>query len=233
MTAEFRLQLRQLRQTKELSQEELAKALGISRQSIISLEQGQYWPSFPLLVDLIRFFNCSMDQLVEGIELHQSTLISQPEEGGEEPMAITPWSPFQAIDQLQDEMTDAVERTFGRGDWSRTFGPSVGALNIHEDEKEYELEIQVPGYAEGDVNVELADDMLTVSGAKKQEKKDNGKSVIRREWEQSEFSRTLRFAQPIKADKAEAKIENGTLTITIPKVQPIKPKTTKIAVKKQ
>lgn len=232
MSPEFRLQLRQLRQTKDLSQEELAKALGISRQSIISLEQGQYLPSFPLFIELIRFFNCPIDNLVEGLTVQQAQETNQLEGGETEMSQLTPWNPFQAIDRLHDEMTDLIDQNFSRTDWSRSLGPSVGAMNIHEDDKEYELEIQVPGYAEGDVNVELGEDTLTVTGVKKAEQKeDKGKTVVRREWEQSEFARTIRFAQPIKADQAEAKLEHGTLTITIPKVEPVKPKTTKIAIK--
>ena len=66
MSAELRLLLRDLRQAQDLSQDELARQLGISRQSIISLEQGAYLPSFPLLINMIHFFNCSLDQLVEG-----------------------------------------------------------------------------------------------------------------------------------------------------------------------
>lgn len=148
-------------------------------------------------------------------------------------MAITPWNPFQAIDRMQDELADVVERSFGRTDWSRALGSSVGAINIHEDEKEYEVEVQVPGYSEGDVNVELTEDTLMISGGRRGEQKEkSGKAIVRREWESSEFARTIHFATPIKPDKAEAKLENGALRIVMPKVQPVKPKTTKVAVKR-
>lgn len=222
--------LRQLRQARTLSQEELAEQLGISRQSVISLEHGEYLPSLPLLISIIRFFDCPIDHLISGVEF-----IKTKQKGGEKnSMQITPWNPFQAIDRMQDELADVVERSFGRTDWSRALGSSVGAVNIHEDEKEYEVEVQVPGYGEGDVSVELTEDTLTIAGARQEEKKEkSGKAIIRREWESSEFTRTIRFATLIKADKAEAKLENGTLRIVVPKVQPAKPKTTKVTVKKQ
>jgi HSP20 family protein len=230
MTSELRLHLRKLRQAKTLSQEELAQALGISRQSIISLEQGEYLPSFPLFTAMIEFFNCDIAELVEGINLQKIT----NEKGGDNNiMQITPWNPFQAIDRMQDEMSDVVERTIGRADWSRAFSSSVGAMNIHEDDQEYEIEIQTPGFKEDEVNVEVAEDgTITVSGERKEEKKESTKSVVRREFETAEFSRTVHFPIPVAADKVEAKLDNGSLRIVAPKIAPVRPKTTKITVKK-
>ena len=230
MSPQIRLLLRDLRTERDLSQEELAKALNVSRQSIISLEQGSYLPSAPLLVSLMEFFSCSIEDLIEGIHIQQKA--EQIEEGGEQNMQLAPWSPFQAIDQLHDDMNDMVEKTFGRVDWPRTLGTVAGAMNIHESDKEYEIEVQVPGYKEDEINIELTEDALTISGEHKVEQKSDKKNLIRREWEHSQFSRSIRFATPIKEKDVEAKLENGTLLIVAPKVEPVKPKTTKITVKK-
>lgn len=149
------------------------------------------------------------------------------------PMQLVPWSPFQAVDRLHQEMNDMVERNFGRGDWSGALGTTAGAMNIHETEKVYEIEVQVPGFTEADLHLEMTEDTLTISGSKKQEEeKTEGRSVVRREWAHAEFSRSIRFSTPIKEKAVEAKLENGTLTILAPKVEPAKPKTTKIEVKK-
>src|SRR3989344_311933 len=251
MSAELRLLLRDLRQAQDLSQDELARQLGISRQSIISLEQGAYLPSFPLLINMIHFFNCSLEELVEGFTLSEvegaPKLIQQEnnqdiEEGGEQDMQIARWDPFQAIDKMHDEMGDVVERTFGRVDWPRALGTTAGAMNIHETDKEYEIQVQVPGYKEDEINLEFSDDTLTISGEKKVEEKEenpstgsrpaSSKTMISREWAHASFSRQVRFAQPIKDEKVEAKLSDGTLTITAPKVEPVKPKIKKIEVKK-
>lgn len=230
--SEFRLQLRPLRQAKTLSQEELAEALGISRQSIISLEHGEYLPSFPLLVEMIRFFDCPIDQLVTGLPIINRQY-NQNKEGGDRKMPITQWNPFQMLDRVHNELEEAIERNFSRADWSKALGSVAGAMNIQEDEKEYQLSIQAPGFTEDEVAVEVANDTLTVSGRLLKEESDKpDKVVLRREWEKSEFTRTVRFAQPVKGDKAEAKMTNGTLTIILPKLQPIRPKSTTIAVKK-
>ncbi|MEX0594752.1 MAG: Hsp20 family protein [Patescibacteria group bacterium] len=231
---EIRLLLRELRQANELSQETLARALNISRQSIISLERGEYLPSTPVLLAMMDFFGCPVDQLFTGYEFKIRQINTNEEigEGGEQTMQQTPSNPFNQLDRLHDEMNDMVEKTFGRGDWSRSLGSVAGAMNIHETEKEYEIHFQVPGYTEDELNIEITDNTLTVSGAKKAEDTEKSKSLVRREWAHSEFSRSIRFATPIKDDKVEAKLEHGTLTITAPKVEPVKPKIKRIEVKK-
>jgi len=229
----IRLLLRDLRQSRTLSQEELAQELGISRQSIISLEQGEYFPSFALLISMMSFFECNLAELVDGLDIYQKNNNTSIKEGDEATMQLTPWSPFQAIDRMHDEMNNVVERNFGRGDWSQTLGTIAGAMNIHETDKQYEIEVQVPGYNESEINLEMTEDTLTISGVKKEEEKEEKKSVIRREWQHSEFSRSIRFASPIKENKVEAKLENGTLLITAPKTEPVKPKVKKIEVKKK
>jgi len=228
MSPTIRLLLKNLRQSRELSQEELARALNVSRQSIISLEQGAYLPSAPLLISLMEFFDCSIDDLVDGMKISHK----QIEKGGEPNMQLVPSNPFQAIDRLHDEMNDMVEKTFGRVDWPRTIGTVAGAMNIHETDKNYEIEVQVPGFKDENLNIELTEDTLSITGEKKAEEQKEGKNLIRREWEHSQFSRSIRFATPIKEKDVEAKLENGTLMIVAPKVEPVKPKTTKIQVKK-
>lgn len=238
MTAQIRLLLRELRQAHDLSQEELARALQLSRQSIISLERGEYLPSSPVLLALMEFFNCPIEQLVDGVNIRyvqsndQNTL-NETEKGGDQNMQLAPWSPFEAIDKMHDEMNTMLERNFGRGDWSRSLGSTAGAMNVHETDKEYEIELQAPGYTDADLSLEVSDNTLTVTGSKKAETKNDGKNLIRREWSHSEFSRSVRFAQPIKEDGVEAKLDNGTLTIIAPKVEPVKPKIKKIEVKKK
>jgi len=231
----FRLLLRDLRQSRELSQEELARALQTSRQSIISLERGEYFPSFPLLIGLMEFFECPIEELVEGLHIQRQMVEEKltQQGGGEEQMTLVPGNPFNAIDRMQEEMSDVVERSFGRIDWPRTLGTVAGAMNIHETDKEYMIEVQVPGYAEADLNIEMTEDTLSISGSHQEDQNAEKKNTVRREWQKSEFSRSIRFATPIKEDKVEAKLENGTLLITAPKVEPVKPKTTKIQVKKK
>ena len=60
--------IREYRKRADLTQEELAKEVGVSRQSIISIEKGHYIPSLTLALRFSRLFNCSTDQLFNLIE---------------------------------------------------------------------------------------------------------------------------------------------------------------------
>jgi putative transcriptional regulator len=57
--------IKEYRTRLELTQQELAKAVGVSRQTIISIEKGRYIPSLPLALRFAGFFNCSTDELFE------------------------------------------------------------------------------------------------------------------------------------------------------------------------
>lgn len=202
MSTELRLLLRDLRQAQALSQDELARQLGISRQSIISLEQGAYMPSFPLLINIIHFFNCDLEELVEGLN--------------------------QSVQQLPETNDGGANQTIQR----QSPGSLAGAINIQETGTKYELRVVVPGFKEGDLNLEFSGDTLNISGNIETASNEIASALIRQEWENSSFSRSIRFAQPIKDDQVEAKLADGILTIHAPKVEPVKPKVKKIEVKK-
>ena len=57
--------VRELRSTKNLSQAELAAALGVSRQTVISIEGGRYSPSLPLAFQIARFFDTTVDEMFD------------------------------------------------------------------------------------------------------------------------------------------------------------------------
>lgn len=57
--------IRELRVELGLTQEDLAEAVGVSRQSINAIERGRYIPSLPLALRFARFFNCPMDELFQ------------------------------------------------------------------------------------------------------------------------------------------------------------------------
>lgn len=194
----FRLLLRELRQSQELSQEELARELSVSRQSIISLERGEYLPSAPVLIALMEFFGCSLPELIEGVKIQQ--IAPEPE--------------------LQPLLAP-----------TQTLSGGLGALNITETDGYYQIDVQLPGYSEADINLEMTENTLTISGDKESSLENQGKTIIRQEWAHTQFSRSVRFEAAIQDDRVEAKLENGTLTVVAPKTEPEAPKTTKIPVK--
>ena len=105
--------------------------------------------------------------------------------------------------------------------------------DVKEDEKSYTLEMDLPGKTEKDVNVELNNNVLTISSAnedKKEEKsaKKENKWIIReRSW--SKFSRSFTLPEDVDSEKLAATVKNGILTVTMPRKESTSPK--KIAIK--
>lgn len=92
--------------------------------------------------------------------------------------------------------------------------------NVTETEKDYQIELAIPGLTRKDVKVEMENDFLTIS-AEKEEKseekeKKNGK-VTRKEYSYESFSRSFRMPENCKSDKIEAKVDNGVLKVVVPK----------------
>jgi len=65
MSEEIHNRVREFRQQRGLTQEEVARATGVSRQSIISIERGRYIPSLPLALKFARLFDCATDELFQ------------------------------------------------------------------------------------------------------------------------------------------------------------------------
>lgn len=141
--------------------------------------------------------------------------------------------PFFALQREINEMFDDFFRgfdlaPFGETRWAREFVPSV---DVREDEKEVIVKAELPGMDEKDIDVSLADDILTIKGEKKEEKEDKGKDFYRREIRCGAFNRAIQLPSGLDTDKAEARFKNGVLTITLPKLEEAKEQRKKIAIK--
>ena len=214
----LRLLLRKLRHASELSQEELARELSVSRQSIISLEQGEYLPSTPVLLSMMEFFDCNIDQLFSGYEFKISQISTVEEGGGGESLHLLPESLLN-LSNIQDEISHKIQN-------------NNYLLNIYETAKEYTVKLQLPNYTEDDINIEITENTLSISGSAQEPSIEKGR-LIHQEWQSDQFTRSIKFTTPISEDDTEAKLENGTLIITAPKVAPKKPTIKKISVKKK
>ena len=96
--------------------------------------------------------------------------------------------------------------------------PGVMKTDIKENDKEYELTIELPGYKKEDVNAELKDGYLIISATneKKDEEKDE-KGYIRKERYFGSCSRSFFVGKNLKEEDIKAKFDNGVLTLNVPK----------------
>lgn len=214
------LYLRDLRKRNGLTQEALAAELGVSRQAVIALEQGSNIPSLPLALRMAEFFQMSLD------EICNFSANGAEEKGDNMSDEIVPFSPLREMRQALDRMMDD-SLTMGSIIPARS---SLPAINVRQTDKEYMVEVHAPGYQEDDFDIEVADDYVTVSGHHEDKDEETSKQYLHREFSSESFTRTLSLPENVNAEAATADMKNGILTITLPKIEPEKPKTKKIKV---
>lgn len=104
--------------------------------------------------------------------------------------------------------------------WNNT----MPAVNIKESEDQYELEIAAPGMEKSDFQINIDQDLLTISSEKenKTEEKEAGK-FTRREFSYSSFKRSFDLPETVDSSKIAASYTNGILNILVPKKEEAKP----------
>jgi HSP20 family protein len=126
------------------------------------------------------------------------------------------WQPFGELEQLNDRMRRMLEQTFGglvpldRDGWS----PLV---DIEEEDDSYVIEADVPGVKKDDVKIEQVGNELLVNGEIKERVR---KGTLRRQTRRvGRFSFRVLLPEQVDGDKIDAKLDNGVLTVRVPKAQ--------------
>ncbi|WP_281542706.1 Hsp20/alpha crystallin family protein [Maribacter aestuarii] len=101
---------------------------------------------------------------------------------------------------------------------------NVPAVNIKENEKDFELELSVPGRSKDDFSIEIDDNVLTVSAEVKTENDVEKDNYTRREFGFSSFTRSFTLPKSVDSNKISANYENGILKFTLPKKEEALPK---------
>jgi len=126
--------------------------------------------------------------------------------------------PFYSLEREVNRLFDDFFGSgFGLTPFNGGFNPQV---DMTENDQEIKVAAELPGLTEKDVEVSLANDMLTISGEKKAEKEDKGENYYRLERSYGSFQRTIPLPTEIEADKVDATFKNGVLQITLPKLHP-------------
>lgn len=107
-------------------------------------------------------------------------------------------------------------------EWLEHRNTTAPAVNILEDESGYKVEVAAPGMTRDDFKVRINEDNELIislekcSAPEKEEKKEKG-TYLRREFSYTQFQQSLLLPDNVVRDKIEAKVENGVMTIDIPK----------------
>jgi HSP20 family protein len=103
--------------------------------------------------------------------------------------------------------------------------PHALPVDVREEDDAYLLTAFVPGLTAEQLNIQILDDTLSIEGEYPQDESE----YVLSELPSGAFRRTLRLASELDAEKAEAKIDNGVLTLRLPKAESARPKVIKVA----
>jgi len=132
-------------------------------------------------------------------------------------------SPFRELDRLQRQM----EQWHGALSGGAFPMPSAGVFpltNVTEDNGNYYVRAELPGIKSNELDIQVTAKGISISGERKIPEEGNTVKYHRREREAGKFSRLINLAEDIDANKVDAKLEDGVLTMTISKAEKAKPR---------
>ena len=140
-------------------------------------------------------------------------------------MAIVRWDPIREMDSLQSDMNRLFDRFFDTGGNGRSGSVRrwIPAMDLVESEEHLVLRADLPGIQEEDVEIEIKDGVLTISGERKAEHEEKGEGFHRVERAFGRFSRSLTLPDGVDADAVAASFDNGVLEVKVPKPEETKP----------
>ena len=132
-----------------------------------------------------------------------------------------------SIIKRSDVLFPSLMSEFFKPDWfggMENYKNDVPAVNIKENEKDYELELAVPGMKKDDFNVEVDDNIMTISAEAETENKVEEENYTRKEFSRTSFKRSFTLPETIDEDKIDASYVDGILKFTLPKKDEALPK---------
>ncbi len=151
--------------------------------------------------------------------------------------SIRPRTIDELFDDMQKSFEDMMTPFFSETGWPTLehYRAELGRLptaDIEEDEKEYRITADMPGIQKENIDVRLAEDnTVEITGKSAEEKKETKGKYVRHERNQTDFYRRFVLDTDVDADKVEAKVENGVLTLRLPKKAAEAAKVRKVQVK--
>ncbi|MEP7215508.1 MAG: Hsp20/alpha crystallin family protein [Anaerolineaceae bacterium] len=135
------------------------------------------------------------------------------------PTTVSRWDPTSEFNTMRNLMDRFFDQGRGRLPFrnGEDLGPSSLALDVIETGDQFVVKAAVPGIDPANVDISVEDDVLSIKGEFQQEEETSEDNYLRRELRFGNFQRTLRLPPTVDAEHAQAKFENGVLTLTLPK----------------
>lgn len=132
-------------------------------------------------------------------------------------------SPFDELDRIRQQM-ERLSETFSGRPTGRVSAGVFPLVNLTEDAEHYYVRAELPGLKGDDLDIQVTANSISLSGKRKIAEEGEGVKYHRREREGGSFSRMMTLPGDINADKVEADLVNGILTVRIAKAEAAKPK---------
>ena len=132
-----------------------------------------------------------------------------------------------SLTKRNEVMFPALMNEIFRPDWfggTQNGRTAVPAVNIKENQENFELELFVPGRSKDELIIEIDDSILTISSETKEEKEETKENFTRREFTLSSFKRAFTLPETVATDKIEASYNEGILKFKLPKKEEALPK---------
>jgi HSP20 family protein len=136
--------------------------------------------------------------------------------------------PFEMLEQDLDDLLSRLEADWN-GEWP--LGSVAPSLDLSETESALQIRMDVPGLKAEEINVEISGNTVRISGERKEEKEEKGRTYHCVERQAGTFARTVTLPASIQEDKVSAECKDGVLTITMPKTEEAKTRQVKVTPK--
>ncbi len=149
-------------------------------------------------------------------------------------MALIRWEPVRELSTIQGEMNRLFNTFFdapaAAGEGAQSLRRWVPAMDLVETGESFVLRADLPGLAEQDVNIELEDNVLTISGERQADHEERKEGYYRVERAWGTFSRSLTLPEGVDPEAVQANFHHGVLEVRIPKPEVRKPRKVAISV---
>ncbi len=146
---------------------------------------------------------------------------------------ITRWEPIREMRRMRNMLDRMMDRSFFTRPFLGDFTDELGVpIDVYQTDDEVIVKATTPGMKPEDIHISITGDTLNIRGELKEEREEEGFQYHIRERRVGSFSRSILLPSSVNADDAEAEFENGVLTLTLPKIEDVKPKTITIKAKK-
>jgi HSP20 family protein len=143
---------------------------------------------------------------------------------------LTQFQPFRGFSSLQDQINRLFEGSFDRSSDEANLTTWAPAVDIFETEQNLVVKADLPDIKPEELDIRVENNILTIRGERKFEKKVNENNYLRVERSYGSFSRSFSLSNTVNTESIQADYKNGVLTLSIAKREEAKPKQIKVRV---